>query len=135
MELLLYIAVLIAAVAFAVLVIYTVMTLKSMQRTMMNATQTLENLESQMEGVTTETSELLEKTNKLADDVNQKSEKLNGLFDSAQGIGKTASDLNGSLQKWSDSVSKAAAYDQDKASEALKWGNAVVDFWRKKKNK
>ncbi len=76
MEIMLYIAALIAAVALAVLVIYTVITLKAMQRTMTNATDTLENLEVQMQGVTTETAELLKKTNKLADDVNQKSEKI-----------------------------------------------------------
>ncbi len=60
---------------------------------------------------------------------------MNGLFDSAQGIGETANNLNGSLRRWSDSVSRAAAHDQEKASEVLKWGNAIVDFWRKKKNK
>lgn len=81
MELIGYISALIAAIAFAVLVIYLVKVLKETQRTMANVANTLEGLEKQMEGITVETTALLHKTNKLADDINQKSTRLNTVVD------------------------------------------------------
>jgi uncharacterized protein YoxC len=72
MEILLYLAAIIAAVAFAVLVIYLAKTLKASTRTLNNVANTLESLEKQMQGITTETTELLHKTNALADDVIKK---------------------------------------------------------------
>lgn len=133
MEILLYIAAFIAAAAFAVLVIYLAMTLKAAQKTLNNVADTLENMETQMQGITTETNELLQKTNNLADDVNQKSDKLNVLFDGVKGVGNTVNELNESLRTLSSHISRAAAKNQEKVSEALKWGNSIVDFWKKKK--
>ena len=133
MEILLYIAALIAAVAFAVLVIYLAMTLKASTRTLNNVANTLEGLEKQMQGITSETTELLHKTNVLADDVSQKTAKLDGLFDGVKGIGETVQDFNKTLKQFSSSVSRAAVENQDKASQAVTWGAALFDLIKKKK--
>lgn len=134
MEIILYIAALITAIAFAVLVGYLAMTLKATQRTLDNVANTIESLEKQMEGITTETTALLHKTNKLAEDMHYKSTKLNGVFDGIKGIGETINDFNGSLRQISTHITKAAAEDQDKAAQAVKWGAALIDLWKKKKH-
>ncbi|MFD1362287.1 DUF948 domain-containing protein [Lentibacillus salinarum] len=134
MEVFMYIAALIAAASLAVLVIFLVITLKAARRTLDNTANTLENLNAQMQGITTETTELLAKTNHLADDVNQKSDKLNVLFDGFKGIGETADGINESIRKLSAHISATAAKNQENVSEVLKWGNSIIDFWKKKKS-
>ncbi|GAE25810.1 general stress protein [Halalkalibacter wakoensis JCM 9140] len=63
MESLLYISALVAAIAFAVLVIYLVRTLKSANRTLDHVANTMAGLEKQVTGITKETEELLHRTN------------------------------------------------------------------------
>lgn len=133
MEILLYIAALIAAVAFVVLVIYVVITLKATKETLANVSGTLKGLEKQMEGVTTETTQLLTKTNRLADDINQKSTKLDGLFESAKGIGTTINDFNQTLRQLSNMISRTSREDQEKAAQAVKWGSTIMEIWNKRK--
>lgn len=132
MIIMLYIAALIFAVAFAVLVVYLAMTLKASQRTLNNVANTLEGLEKQMDGISRETTELLTKTNQLADDVNQKAAKMDGVFDGAKSLGNTVKEFNESLSQVSSSITRAAAKNQDKASQAVKWGAAVMDLWKRK---
>lgn len=134
MEIILYIAALITAIAFAVLVGYLAITLKATQRTLDNVASTVESLEKQMEGITTETTALLNKTNKLAEDMHDKSTKLNGLFDGIKGIVETINDFNMSLRQISTHITTAASEDKDKAAQAVKWGAALIDLWKKRKN-
>ncbi|QDP40899.1 DUF948 domain-containing protein [Radiobacillus deserti] len=135
MEILLYIAALIAAVAFAVLVIYLSKVLKATQRTMSNVANTLEGLEKQMEGITIETTALLNKTNKLAEDINEKSLKMNTLFDGIKGIGQTVQEFNESLKTLSSSVSNTAEKNKNATAQAMKWGTVALDLWNKRKKK
>lgn len=133
MENLLYIAAIIAAVAFAVLVIYLAKTLVATKRTLNDVADTLEGMEKQLQGITSETTELLIKTNRLADDVSEKSAKLNGVFDGIRGIGSTVKDFNQSLSIVSTKITNAATENQEKAAQAVKWGAAMMELWKKKK--
>jgi|SRR5690625_4672318 len=135
MAIALSIAALIVAIAFAVLVVYLAQTLKETQRTLSNVADTLESLEKQMNGITDETTELLKRTNTLADDIHEKSLKLNGVFDGIKGIGDTIRDFNDSLNQIQMNITKAASKDQDKASQAVKWGIAILDIWKNKRKK
>ncbi|MDY0408717.1 DUF948 domain-containing protein [Paracerasibacillus soli] len=63
MEGILYIAALIAAVAFAVLVVFLGITFMAVKRTMNSVANTMDSMEKQLVGITTETTELLKKTN------------------------------------------------------------------------
>jgi uncharacterized protein YoxC len=128
----LYIAALIVAVSFAVLVVYLVATLKASQRTLDNVAGTIGDLEKQMNSITKETTELLIKTNELADDVSQKSARLDGIFDGAKGIGQTVKEFNDSLNRVSSGIMRGAAANQEKASQAVKWATAIMDIWKKK---
>src|SRR5690625_1961243 len=134
MEIMLYIAAIIAAAAFVVLVVYAIVTRKEAKKTMSNVHETLNSLDKQMQGVTTEATQLLNKTKRLAEDLNQKSEKVDGLFDGAKNIGKSVKGFNQSLKQLSNSISKTASEDPEKVSQAVKWGSAIIDLWKKKKN-
>lgn len=61
MEAILYISALIVALAFAILVIYLIKTLKSATKTLENTSATVEALEKQLRGITTESELLLKK--------------------------------------------------------------------------
>ncbi len=133
MEVLLYLAAIIAALAFAVLVIYLAGTLKATQRTLNNVANTLEGLEKQMEGITVETAALLNKTNRLAEDILEKSEKMNTLVEGIQGIGESVKQFNGSLQKVSDGIVEESEKNKENVAQAVKWGQAILELWKKYK--
>lgn len=129
----LYIAALIAAVAFAVLVIFLARTLTAVRRTMNNVADTLEGVEKQMEGITLETTALLNKTNKLAEDVGEKSQKLNTLVDGVKGIGDTVQEFNHSIRSVSRGLTQSANTNTDTATQAMKWGQVAINLWKKAK--
>ncbi|WP_102026746.1 DUF948 domain-containing protein [Salirhabdus sp. Marseille-P4669] len=133
MEILLYIAAIIAAVAFAVLVGYLAGTLKATQRTLNNVASTLEGFEKQMEGITMETTALLNKTNRLTEDIMEKSQKLNNLVEGIQGIGDSVKQFNGSLQKVSNEIVVESEKNKESAAQAVKWGQAIMELWKKYK--
>src|SRR5699024_11941459 len=94
---------------------------------------TLASQEKQMEGTTTETTSLLGKKNRLADDVNQKAMKMDVLFDGMKEIGETTKEFNQSLRQLSAKISQASSQNQEKVSQAVKWGTAIMDLWKKNK--
>ncbi|GKQ42091.1 hypothetical protein RD055328_00140 [Companilactobacillus sp. RD055328] len=77
------IAALIAALAFAALVIYLIVLL-------IQATKVMKELVKTVEVVTQEADQLLEKTNVLVDDVSFKMETLNPLFMTVENLGVKA---------------------------------------------
>lgn len=135
MEIMLYIAIIIAVIALVVLTIYIINTVKVTKTFLGEVSTTLESIEVQMKGVTDQTTELLTKTNRLADDVEQKSMKVDGLLDGAKGIGETMQEFDQSLQQLTNSISRASHEEQEKASEAVKWGASILEYVFKKKNK
>ncbi|MFC0300930.1 DUF948 domain-containing protein [Virgibacillus soli] len=135
MEGILYIAALIAAVAFAVLVVFLGITFMAVKRTMNSVANTMDSMEKQLVGITTETTELLKKTNVLAEDVINKTGKLEGIFDGAKGIGETLMDFNESIKHITSQISRNASQNQEKAAQSVKWGAALFDLWKKNRNK
>lgn len=133
MIIILYIAALIVAIAFAVLVGYLAKTLKAAQHTLDSVANTLNGIEHQMQGITRETTDLLHKTNELAEDIQGKSAKLNVVFDGIKGIGETVQDFNESLQTLSAEISRTAEKEDDKVAQTVKWGAAIIDFVKRRK--
>lgn len=133
MEILLYIAALIAAIAFAVLVVFLAMVLNQAKRTLSNVADTLEGLEEQMKGITSESAELLHKTNKLAEDVSDKSSRLNTLVDGFKGIGESLVDFNNSIKTASHRLSVVAEQNKDQAAQAMNWGTVGLELFKKYK--
>ncbi|CAM3855775.1 DUF948 domain-containing protein [Alkalicoccus chagannorensis] len=135
MEWLLYISILIIALAFAMLVIYFVATLKALRKTMDNVTTTVEELQEQVNGITNESTNLLHKTNALADDIQHKSDTLNSIFLAAQDLGVTFQNMNTSVKRVSDTVSKQADERSEQAAKAVQWGNVALELWTRWKKK
>ncbi|HLR51260.1 MAG TPA: DUF948 domain-containing protein [Candidatus Avamphibacillus sp.] len=133
MNMFLYIAIGIFVVAFVVLVVYAIMTLKSYKDMEKNVSKTLDELQIQMEGITSETTSLLKKANNLVDNVDNKSAKLDSLFDGIKGIGMTIQSFNDTLKKLSSSINASSANDNENASQVVKWGTVLMDLWQKNK--
>jgi uncharacterized protein YoxC len=133
MEIILYIAIIIAVIALVVLTIYMVNMFKVTKQFLNETKGTMENVESQMRGITDETTQLLSKTNRLADDVELKSRKIDGLVDGAKGIGQTMKEFDQSLSMLSNSITKASAEEQAKTNEAVKWGASILEYVMKRR--
>jgi len=133
MIVILYVAALIAALAFALIAIYLAKTLKSLSRTFDSVADTLDGFEQQMQGITHETTELLHKTNELAEDIQGKTAKLDVLFDGVKGIGETVKDFNESLQTLSSEITRTAEQEDDKVAKTVKWGAAIIDIFQRRK--
>lgn len=134
MEVVLYIAIIIAVIALVVLAVYIFNAVKVTKEVLNDVSTTLEGLETQMKGVTDETTQLLTKTNRLADDVELKSMKLDSVLDGAKGIGETMNTFNQSLKQLTNSISRASEEEQEKASQTVKWGASILEYVFKKKN-
>ncbi|MCP8967480.1 DUF948 domain-containing protein [Ectobacillus ponti] len=135
MEILLYISAAVAAIAFAVLVIYLNRTLSALRVTLEHLAQTTAGLEKQLKGVTYETEQLLHKTNALAEDMQQKSQSLNKVVRSVEGIGDTIQELNGKLRGITTSVAREAEHNADKVAQVVQWGTAAVELYSKLRRK
>ena len=136
MEIILYLSAALAAIAFFILVIYLSKTLKALQITLDSVSKTLVDVEKQMQGLTKESTLLLNKTNALAEDLQKKSENLNVVVDAVKEVGGTVKGFNTSLQKVSSKVEQELDQNQEKITQVVQWGSAVLelrDLWRKKK--
>ncbi|MBM4762597.1 DUF948 domain-containing protein [Bacillus sp. B15-48] len=136
MEIILYLSVAVAALAFLILVIFLSKTLKSLQITLDSVARTLSGLEKQLDGVTRETTELLHKTNHLAEDIQRKSENLNSVVIAVKDVGNSVQQFNRSIQNIHTIVDKELIKNQDKISQVIQWGNVFLELkerWRAKK--
>jgi uncharacterized protein YoxC len=127
-EIILYLSVALVAIAFFILVVYLVKTLKRVQDTLQSLTKTIEGMEKQVNEIGTETSQLLHKTNAVADDVQKKMESLNRLFDTVKQVGAT-------IQTFNDSLAKQLSSNEQKVIQAVQWGNAFLEIWGKWKRR
>lgn len=100
------IAALIAAIAFAVLVIFVCLNLsklsnviKEVETTVQNVNKTLDVVTKDVDNLSLEVEGLLNKANTLVDDVNGKVGKTDPLFTAIGDLGLTVSDLNDSTRQ------------------------------------
>lgn len=138
MQIILYASVALIAIAFSILVIYVIQTLKSLQATMVSVSKTLDGLEVQLDGVTKETTLLLQKTNTLADDIQSKSENLNTVVDAVKNVGQTVQTFNHSLQGVSQSVTKEIEKNEEKIAQIAQVGTILFEFrdkWKERKKR
>lgn len=131
----LYISALIVAIAFGLLVIYFVKTLKSTSKALEQTTATVEALKKQIEGITAESELLLKKTNALADDMQRKSDAVDVVFESAKDLGNSMKSFNKSVRVVSTKVSDQTSRNAETVSQAVQWGQAVLDFYTKYKQR
>lgn len=128
MNIVLYGSIALIAIAFLILVVYVVQTLKTLQTTLQHVAKTVEEVEKQMHEIGKETAQLLHKTNALADDVHKKAESLQSVFDAVKQVGVT-------VQTFNDSISKTLATNEKKITQAIQWGQTLIEIWTKWKGK
>lgn len=133
MEIILYIAAMVAAVAFLILCVSLSMTLFSVKRTLQTVSETMDGLTVQLEGVTTETTALLNKTNALAEDIQQKSQQLNTVVAAVKGVGDTVASMNTSVKRVTNAVSAEAERNSDKVAQVIQWGQVAFELMDKVK--
>ncbi len=88
-----------------------------------------------MKGITTESEQLLKKTNALADDVQRKSDSLQVLFDSSKDLGESLKSVNQSVRQVTTKVNAETSRNAETVSQAIQWGQAVLDFYTKFKQR
>ncbi|WP_339259534.1 DUF948 domain-containing protein [Lysinibacillus sp. FSL K6-3209] len=136
MEVILYIAAIIAAIGFLFLCVSVGMTLFSLKSILSSLSGTLSGIEKQMEGITRETTSLLIKTNSLAEDIQEKSEQLNSVVHAVKGMGESVNGLNASVQQITSSISKSVEQNEEKIAQVVQWSNVamgIADKWKKRK--
>lgn len=132
-EIILYIAALIAAIAFAVLVGFLAKMLNQVSKTLSNVGDTVKDLEGQLKGITSESAELLHKTNKLAEDVTEKTSRMNSVVDGIKGIGESLIDFNNSLKTASHQIAVVAEQNKEQTAQAMNWGTVGLELYKKYK--
>ncbi len=135
MEIILYVAVAIIAIAFAVLSVFLIKILKSTERTLSNTAVMIDSLQEQINGLSKETIMMLHKTNVLADDVQSKVGKFSPVFQSVTETGESLHNLSQSFSKLSQSFEKGVEAKQGKAAEAANWGSTALAMWEKYRKK
>lgn len=120
------IAGLIAAIAFAVLVVYIVLLLRQLTKTISEVTKTVDEanetiaiLRKDVDGLSVEAQGLLNKSNVLLDDVNGKVAKIDPLFTAIGDIGITVSDVNDSTRNLVLSITGTANEKADQMKAHL----------------
>lgn len=120
------VASLIAAISFAVLVIYIIMNLRkllnvfdSLEGTVKQSTNSIEVITKDVDALSGELETLLGSVNVLAKDVNQKLEKVDPLFDAIGDVGETVVDVNDSTRNL------AAKVRPFKKSSTIRVGKSV----------
>lgn len=100
--------------------------------------KTLDGVEGQVQGITRETTDLLHKVNRLTEDIQGKVDRLNSVVDAAKGIGDSVQNLNGSVDRVTNSITHNISQNEDKISQVVQWSNVameIADKWQNRYNR
>ncbi|MFC3885721.1 DUF948 domain-containing protein [Bacillus songklensis] len=131
MEWILYVSVALIALAFAVVSIFLVKALKSLDETLKNTAETVERLPGQIDGLTREATTLLHQTNQLAEDIQEKTGALDSTFTAVKEAGDSLKTVHEAVKDTTETVSHQVKTQSDKISEVVRWGNTLFALWDK----
>ena len=100
--------------------------------------KTLDGVEGQVQGITRESTDLLHKVNRLTEDIQDKVERLNSVVGAVKGIGNSVQNLNGSVDRVTNSITHNISQNEDKISQVVQWSNVameIADKWQNRKNR
>ena len=143
------ISVLIAAIAFVVLVIFISRTLFRLERLFRGVETTLTETQKDLHEVCVEAVQLVHTSNHLAKeaqvfvnnsneltkDMRERAKSLDVLAKSVEEVGVTIAEMNEKVRDTATNVTNTVKVSTEKVSQALKWGNTAVDIWEKFKTK
>ncbi|MCA1065293.1 DUF948 domain-containing protein [Rossellomorea sp. AcN35-11] len=89
----------IAAVAFTILVIYLILTLRKIMATLGETEKTLADARKAVNGITDETEDLIHTANQISEDVKGKVKAIDPLVESAQDVGEMLHDVTSSVKR------------------------------------
>lgn len=133
------ISVAVIALAFAVLVVYLVVTLRTASRSLNQVQQTLVHLEKQVNDLSQESVKLIQTTNLLTEDVHKKVRSLDTLFQSANQVGDAVHEVTSSVKQVSAALSstfvprveKTAQSGNQPVSEVMQWVSLTMGLYQK----
>ncbi|SFH74595.1 DUF948 domain-containing protein [Pisciglobus halotolerans] len=135
------IAALIAAIAFAVLVVFLVIVLMKVSKTVGEVSKTIKEANSSLRVITKdadnlliEVEGLLNKSNTTLDDVNGKLGKTDPLFQAIGDLGDTVSSLNASTRNLTDRVATVTKRSAQ-TGVVTKVGKTALNMNRKRKDR
>jgi uncharacterized protein YoxC len=129
------------AIAFVVLVVYLIRTLKSLTVLIENTNQTLTRVEQQVGAVTSDTTELIQHAKEIVVDVQGKIKKMDSAFSSLKQSGEAAKEVTLSVRQVSSAVAQfihsrrkpEPATWVDHMTDMIKAAPIVLDVWHKLK--
>ncbi|MGR3766315.1 DUF948 domain-containing protein [Rossellomorea sp. NS-SX7] len=89
----------IAAVAFTILVVYLILTLRKVMTTLAETKKTLADTRAAVNGISDEAEDLIHTANQISDDIKGKMEAVDPLFESAHDVGDMIQDVTSSIKR------------------------------------
>ncbi|GGJ76804.1 DUF948 domain-containing protein [Virgibacillus salexigens] len=136
MEEILYIAIIIVAIAFALTAIYIAFVLHRVSKLLRSVGITLGELEQEMQQITPELKESLHQTNQMLDDIDDKLKATDSVFDTIDNMGNSVSNVNQAIRKNSDKLTDAEMAEKTKPYiEGIRWSEAATYLYNKWKKR
>lgn len=137
MEGIIYYALVLGSVAFAVVVIYLCVLLKRVSNSMKTVGQAFEKVEAQLHHITPELKRTLQETGELIDDTEVKLKATDSVVDTIGNLGTSVQTVNKIYEHKKENVSEQEIFEQAKPFiEGIKWSEAIVQvFSNWKRNK
>ncbi len=133
------IGVLLASIAFCVLVVYGVRTLQSLRNSLDEANRTLQEVQKQLDSVSAETVKLIQSSHQLTADVQTKMKQLDTAFGAVLEVSGAVHEVTSSVKQVSSAVSHTVRSNvegalhkhQGKLAEATEWVTLALQAWQK----
>ena len=125
------------AIAFTVLVIYVVITLRSAKASLDQANETLAEVRDKVDGIHLEATKLIKNTNAITEDVGEKVKSLDTLFASIGQISESVNQVTASAKDVSSAVSRTMVsrieetINDPKTANMMKWATLAMQVWAK----
>lgn len=129
LNLILQISAAVAAIAFVVLVVYLILALRQVTRTLTSVDTTLQEMKPRLEEVADESNRTLKEARELLADVRQKTEQTDALFQAVNNAGT-------SLRELSSGITRAAATQKERLGNVTAIASVVIELlkkWRSEK--
>ncbi|WP_010529088.1 DUF948 domain-containing protein [Lentibacillus jeotgali] len=131
---LVYIGLLIIALAFALVVTYASLALKRAADTMESLSETLNEVEQKLHDITPELRKTVEETGKTVDDLRGKINAVDDLFAGLENMGISINEGSRFVNKQAKNASSyTTSKNRNRVTESIKWADVVYKLYKKVK--
>ncbi|MCZ8519692.1 MULTISPECIES: DUF948 domain-containing protein [Paenibacillus] len=137
----------IAAIAFVALVVFLIMTLRSVSALLTQTNGIMREIQQQVSGISAEATEVLRHTNEVTVDVRNKLHSIDSVVYSVKNVGDAVEEITSSLKQASASVAGtvrskvvetnklAGSPSEDKVVKVMQAVPVVIDLWNSFRNR